>query len=162
MNLKRLVTETMKTLEPAANKRNITLASDGPGTGETMLANWDHTMQALTMILRVLIDTVPEGTRICLRTGEVGNHNTIKIESTDSIGAVRVIYEMMHPSDVSRMELCSRPSPELDAFMARKLVELCGGQLWLGNTLECLDVLTIAYPKLSADRRKAAITHMAN
>jgi hypothetical protein len=162
MNLKSLVAQTVEMLRLTATRRNVTLESDGLGTGEILLANWNHTRQALTMIIRVLIGTVSEGTCIHLRTREVGDHNTIKIESSDSGGAVRAIYEMMHPSDVSRKEWCSRPSQELDVFVARKLVELCGGQLWLGNTSEGADVLTLAYPRLSADRRKTPITHTAN
>jgi hypothetical protein len=162
MNFKRLIAQTVEMLRLAATRRNVTLESDGLGTGEIVLANWNHTMQALTMIIRVLIDTVPEGTCIYLRTGEVGDHNTVKIESSDSVGTVRAVYEMMHPSDVSREGFRTRPSRELDLFMARKLVELCGGQLWLGSTSACADVLTLAYPRLSAGRRKTALTHIAN
>jgi hypothetical protein len=162
MNLKSLIAQIVEMLTLAATRRNVTLESDGHCTGEMVLANWNHTMQALTMIVRALISAVPEGTCIYLRTGEVGDHNTIKIESSDSVGAIRTAYRMMHPSDASHEGLRLRPSQELDLFVARKLVELCGGQLWLGNTPACADVLTLAYPKLTADRRKTAITHMAN
>jgi hypothetical protein len=162
MNLKSLITQTVEMLRLTATRRNVTLESAGHCTGETILANWNHTMQALTMIVRALISAVPEGTCIRLRTCEVGDHNAIKIESSDSVGALRAAYKMMHPSDASHEELRSRPSLELDLFVARKLVELCGGQLWLGNTPACADVLTLAYPKLSADRRKTSLTHTAS
>jgi len=157
LDLGLLIPQIVDTLRPAADEKDVALTALVPETELTVHANEDHTVHALTCILRSLIYVVPGKSRISIRTHDAGTGITVEIESDDAIGAIRKIYKAMDGFDSFGGHADPHGDQVLGLFVAERLVTLHGGTLRIDSKSQQGNILLITLPKPHEVQRDSAL-----
>ena len=153
-----LVSQVVETLQPTAGEKEVELAASAPEDEELVVwADWDHTLRALTCILRSLIYAVPGKSCLFVRIRDGGDGIAVEIQSNDAIGAIRKIHRAMEGYDSFGGHSNPHGDLVLGLFAAKSLVERHGGMMDLDGGSPEGDILSITLPKSGEVPRDATL-----
>lgn len=136
LDLRLIISEVVQALSPLADKKDIELTSYIPDSELYINGDRDRIMQALTNLISTSINSTPAKGHVEVNLKDIGSDITIEVQDdgeTVESSKINKIFDSLewikeHPYWRSGEDL------SLGLSLAKKIIEIHGGNLWIENT----------------------------